>query len=63
MKASQAYAGIKGRDFVLPDDVKSVAVPVLSHRILVKTSNTIRLTDTGEKVIEDLINTVKAPVD
>ena len=47
MKASQAYAGIMGRDFVLPDDVKSVAVPVLSHRILVKTSNTIRLTDTG----------------
>ena len=40
MKASQAYAGIMGRDFVLPDDVKSVAVPVLSHRILVKTSNT-----------------------
>lgn len=63
MKASQAYAGIMGRDFVLPDDIKSVAVPVLSHRILVKTSNTIRLTDTGEKVIEDLINTVKAPVD
>ena len=63
MKSSQAYAGIMGRDFVLPDDVKSVAVPVLSHRILVKTSNTIRLTDTGEKVIEDLINTVKAPVD
>ena len=63
MKASQAYAGIMGRDFVLPDDVKSVAVPVLSHRILVKTSHTIRLTDTGEKVIEDLINTVKAPVD
>lgn len=63
MKASQAYAGIMGRDFVLPDDVKSVAVHVLSHRILVKTSNTIRLTDTGEKVIEDLINTVKAPVD
>lgn len=63
MKVSQAYAGIMGRDFVLPDDVKSVAVPVLSHRILVKTSNTIRLTDTGEKVIEDLINTVKAPVD
>ena len=63
MKASPAYAGIMRRDFVLPDDVKSVAVPVLSHRILVKTSNTIRLTDTGEKVIEDLINTVKAPVD
>lgn len=63
MKASQAYAGIMGRDFVLPDDVKAWLFPVLSHRILVKTSNTIRLTDTGEKVIEDLINTMKAPVD
>ncbi len=63
MKVSQAYAGIMGRDFVLPDDVKSVAVPVLSHRIIIKTSNTIRLTDTGEKVIEDLLNTVKAPID
>lgn len=63
MKVSQAYAGVMGRDYVLPDDVKSVAIPVLSHRILVKTSNTIRLTDTGEKVIEDLLNTVKAPID
>lgn len=63
MKASQAYAGIMGRDHVLPDDVKSVAVPVLSHRIIVKTSNTIRLTDTNEKVIEDIIDIVKAPID
>lgn len=63
MKASQAYAGIMGRDYVLPDDVKSVAVPVLSHRIIVKTSNTIRLTDTNEKVIEDIIDIVKAPID
>ncbi len=63
MKASQAYAGIMGRDHVLPDDVKNVAVPVLSHRIIVKTSNTIRLTDTNEKVIEDIIDLVKAPID
>lgn len=63
MRASQAYAGIMGREFVLPDDVKSVAVPTLSHRVLVKTSNTIRLTDTSENVIRDILDTVKAPVD
>lgn len=63
MRASQAYAGIMGRDYVLPDDVKSVAVPTLSHRVLVKTSNTIRLTDTSENVIRDILDTVKAPID
>ncbi len=62
MRASQAYAGIMGRDFVLPDDVKSVAVPTLSHRVLVKTSNTIRLTDTSENVVRDILDTIKAPV-
>ncbi|MGN1408832.1 MAG: AAA family ATPase [Eubacteriales bacterium] len=63
MKASQAYAAIMGRDYVIPDDVKSVAVPVLSHRVIVKSSNTIRLTDTNEQVIEYLIDTIKAPID
>lgn len=63
MKASQAYAAISGRDYVIPDDIKSVAVPVLSHRVIVRSSNTIRLTDTNEQVIEYLIDTIKAPVD
>lgn len=63
MKASQAYAAIMGRDYVIPDDVKHVAVPVLSHRIIVKTSNTLRLTDTNEQVIEYLVDTIKAPID
>ena len=63
MKASQAFAGILGRDFVLPDDVKRVAVPVLSHRIITRSQNTIRLTDTNEQVIEAIIDTVRAPID
>lgn len=33
MKCAKAYAYISGRDFVVPDDVKEVAVPVLAHRI------------------------------
>jgi MoxR-like ATPase len=34
VRASQAYAYINGRDFVKPDDVKAVAVPVLHHRVV-----------------------------
>ncbi len=63
MRASQAYAGIMGRDYVLPDDVKTVAIPVLSHRIITRSQNTIRLTDTNEQVIEYIIDTVKAPIE
>jgi MoxR-like ATPase len=32
--ASRAYAALQGRDFVLPDDVKNLAVPALRHRIV-----------------------------
>ena len=63
MKASQAWAAMSGRDYVIPDDVKKVTVPVLSHRIITRSQNTIRLTDTNEQVIEAIVDTVKAPVD
>lgn len=63
MKASQAYAAVMGRDFVIPDDVKKVSVPILSHRIITRSQNTIRLTDTNEQIIEYIIDTVRAPID
>jgi MoxR-like ATPase len=63
MKAAQVYAGMMGRDFVLPDDVKKIAVPVMAHRVIVRTQNTIRLSDTGEQVIEYIVDTVKAPIE
>lgn len=63
MKASQAYAAISGRDYVIPDDVKKVSVPILSHRIITRSQNTIRLTDTNEQIIEYIIDTVRAPID
>ncbi|MBQ8401440.1 MAG: MoxR family ATPase, partial [Clostridia bacterium] len=63
MKAAQVYAGMMGRDFVLPDDVKKVAVPVMAHRVIVRTQNTIRLSDTGEQIIEYIVDTVKAPIE
>ncbi|MFA6506415.1 MAG: MoxR family ATPase [Treponemataceae bacterium] len=36
MKASQALAAIRGRDFVTPDDVKELAIPVLTHRVILR---------------------------
>ncbi|HXX18728.1 MAG TPA: MoxR family ATPase [Candidatus Acidoferrum sp.] len=36
MLASKAFAAIEGRDFLIPDDVKSAALPILRHRLLLK---------------------------
>ena len=36
IRSAQALAAIRGRDFVLPDDVKELAMPVLSHRIILR---------------------------
>ena len=63
MKSAQTWAAQSGRDYVLPDDVKAVAVPVLAHRIVSRSQNTIRLTESGENIIEYILETVKAPID
>lgn len=41
-RAAQAYAALQGRDFVLPDDVKRVASPVLAHRCLLHPESALR---------------------
>jgi MoxR-like ATPase len=41
-KTSQALAAIQGRDHVLPDDVKTLAIPVLSHRLMLKPETELR---------------------
>ncbi|WKV08039.1 MoxR family ATPase [Thermoanaerobacterium sp. CMT5567-10] len=61
MKASQAKAFIEGRNYVLPDDVKYLSVPVLSHRIILK--NEARFNNLDERsVIKDILNGTKVPV-
>lgn len=63
LRAARTCAAVAGRDYVIPDDVKRVAVPVLAHRIIARTQNTVRMTDTNEKLIEFILDTVKAPID
>ena len=53
-KASQAFAALHNRDHVLPDDVKYLAIPVLSHRLLIKPEAELRGI-TSEVLIERII--------
>ena len=59
-RASQALAALLGRDYVIPDDVKTLAEAALAHRIIVKTSASLRDVD-GRQVVRELLETV--PVD
>jgi len=56
-RASQALAALAGRDFVIPDDVKSLAEPALSHRIILKTAASIRGVD-GRSVVSEMLMSV-----
>ncbi|MGM9681571.1 MAG: AAA family ATPase [Eubacteriales bacterium] len=62
MKAARAYAAISGRDYVIPDDVKIMAVPVLSHRVITRSGNTTRLADSSDRIIEFILERVSVPV-
>jgi len=63
MRASQAYAAISGRGYILPDDVKAVAVPVLSHRIIVKNRERFNSVTHTQTIIADILDTIPSPVD
>ncbi|HLY14291.1 MAG TPA: MoxR family ATPase [Candidatus Limnocylindrales bacterium] len=56
-RASQAYAGLLGRDYVIPDDVKALAEPCLAHRLIIKTSATIHDVAPAQ-IIRELLDTL-----
>jgi len=59
-RAGQARAAIHGRDFVLPDDVKALAIPALGHRVIV--GPTARMRDvTAEQIVEEILRQVPVP--
>lgn len=59
-KGARALAGMRGRDYVLPDDVKALAVPVLAHRLIVSPDARIRNVS-PERVVEEVLSTVPVP--
>jgi len=58
--AARAYAVIEGRDFVVPEDVKAVAIPALAHRITVRPELWLRDVD-GASVVTDVLGTTATP--
>ncbi|NUM43851.1 MAG: MoxR family ATPase [Anaerolineales bacterium] len=58
-RCAQALALIRGRTFVTPDDVKSVAPPVIAHRILPRD----RRLETARRVVEEVLHEVPVPLD
>ena len=59
-RAAKVWAAMEGRDFVTPDDVQMLAVPVLAHRLLL--TGEARFSGvTAENVVKELLQTVKVP--
>lgn len=62
-KAARAYAAILGRDYVLPDDVKQLAVPVLAHRLMLQSQSSVRLSQSSEALIGVLLSKIPVPTE
>ena len=62
MQASRAKAYLSGRDFVKPDDVKQIALPVLSHRLVLTTEARLKKKDAAQ-LLNELLLKVKIPVE
>uniref|UniRef100_A0A7J3X871 MoxR family ATPase n=1 Tax=Thermofilum pendens TaxID=2269 RepID=A0A7J3X871_THEPE len=60
MKAARALALVRGRDYVVPDDVKELAVPVLSHRLVLKVESVMRGLS-AEEVIRQALEKIEVP--
>ncbi|NLP13833.1 MAG: MoxR family ATPase [Clostridium sp.] len=61
LRASQAWAFYNGRDYVIPEDVKYMSIPVLSHRIMLKQEAKLKKI-LCEEVINSIVRSVNVPV-
>jgi MoxR-like ATPase len=61
-RASQAFALVQGRDYVIPDDVKVLAIPVLSHRIVPRGMLPGADRSATEEIVRQLVRELPVPV-
>ena len=61
LRAARAFAAADERDFVIPDDVKALAVPALAHRIIV-TADAVMTGRSTDVVLEEILDEVAVPV-
>ena len=62
LHAAQARALLTGRHYVLPDDIKALAAPVLAHRLMLRTQARLRGRHAAQ-IVTDLLATIPTPVD
>ena len=62
LKSSRAMALMKERDFVTPDDIKTLAVDALAHRLILKIEDVMRRVD-ERKIVKEILDTVSVPKD
>jgi len=60
LKSAKAYAALEGRDFVTPDDIKFVLIPVLNHRIILTPEKEMEGVK-PEIIIQQIIDSVEVP--
>jgi MoxR-like ATPase len=60
-RCAQAIAAISGRDYVQPDDVKRVAAPVLTHRLILKPESRLRKVSVAQ-LVEEIVEEVPVPM-
>ncbi|MDY0408827.1 AAA family ATPase [Paracerasibacillus soli] len=61
MRAAQAKAYIQGRDYITPEDIKTLAPLVFTHRIILTMEGSIK--KTSKEVVTEIISSVQVPVE
>jgi MoxR-like ATPase len=63
-RGCQALAMVEGRDYVVPDDVKRLAIPVFAHRVVVSTRAALsqRGSDLNDRILHDILTLVEVPL-
>jgi MoxR-like ATPase len=63
-RAAQAKALLEGRAYVIPDDIKQLAVPVFGHRVVLSARATLspRRSDSGDRILEQILTQVDVPL-
>ncbi len=59
-RCAQAMAAIRGRAYVLPDDLKKIIAPVMNHRLIVRPESRLRKVTT-EKILEEIVSEIAVP--
>lgn len=61
MRASQSSAMLNDRDYVIPDDVQKMIIPVLSHRVIIKPEARLKQM-TAERILKSIMNSIHIPI-